>query len=106
MNCMKKMAEAIALTTLCHEDSAADAAESAFDVLMESIPDLDLPERRCGYWGHKHGYQVAYTSGNFYRVRLHGRVICKNIKGIKRAFAYANNHHRNQIRSVWTEVKS
>ncbi|MCT4559244.1 MAG: Lar family restriction alleviation protein [Pelagimonas sp.] len=66
------------------------------------VKPLDLPERRNGYWGHKHGYQVAHTIGDTFRVKLHGRVICKNIKGFDRAVAWANDHNRHRILSQIT----
>jgi hypothetical protein len=57
------------------------------------VKPLDFPERRNGYWGHKHGYQIAHTAGETFRVRLGGKVICKHVNGFDRAVAWANNHH-------------
>ena len=64
------------------------------------VKPLDMPERRNGYWGHKSGYQVAHTNGDLFRVRFHGRVICKNIKGFSRAVDWANADHELRILEV------
>jgi hypothetical protein len=83
-----------------HRNDDGDWNETAKEIIA-AIPDmiapLDMPERRNNYWGHKHGYQVAHTSADFYRVRLNGRVICKDIKGFSRAIEWANAHHRAAI---------
>jgi hypothetical protein len=63
------------------------------------VKELDLPERRNGYWGHKDGYQVAHTNGDKFRVRFHGKVICRDIIGFDRAVSWANNHHKEYIMS-------
>jgi hypothetical protein len=80
--------------------------EDAADAILEALPDmiapLDMPERRNNYWGHKFGYQVAHTHGDLFRVRLHGRVICKDIRGFGRAVDWANTHHRAAIMAAFT----
>jgi hypothetical protein len=70
--------------------------------LPDMIAPLDMPERRNNYWGHKSGYQVAHTNEDLFRVRLHGRVICKDIRGFRRAVEWANNHHRAAIMATIT----
>lgn len=71
-----------------------------------TIPDVVKPlkmlERRSGYWGGdcSFGYQVAHTVNDSFRVRLNGKVICKDIKGFQRAVAWANQHHKQRILSA------
>ena len=72
------------------------------DALPSMVAPLVLPERRNGYWGSKSGgYQIAYTSGGMFRVRLHGRVICRDIKGFDKAVKWANAHHVAQIMAAF-----
>ena len=82
-----------------NSDQLADAILAA---LPDMIAPLDMPERRNNYWGHKGGYQVAHTNGDLFRVRLHGRVICKDIRGFGRAVDWANTHHRDAIMAAFT----
>ena len=69
------------------------------------VKPLALLERRNGYWGGKcsFGYQVAHTNGDLFRVRLHGKVICRDVKGFNRAVTWANRHHETCIRSALEE---
>lgn len=70
------------------------------DLAAPKVKPLDFPERRNGYWGHKDGYQVAHTDGDLFRVRLHGRVICRDIRGFDRAVKWSNEHHSRRILSM------
>ncbi|MGH1412855.1 MAG: hypothetical protein ACRBB0_05150 [Pelagimonas sp.] len=87
----------------------ADADQAERDAYARGVADarkvkpLDMPERRNGYWGHKDGYQVAHTHKDTFRVRFHGRVICKNIKGFSRAVDWANTHNERRIVSALTD---
>jgi len=76
-----------------------DLADSAADAVLGMIKPLALHDRRNGYWGGKcsSGYQVAHTNSDLFRVRLHGKVVCRDIKGFARAVKWANAHHRAQI---------
>ena len=77
------------------------------DLITDALPEivrgmvkpLSLHERRNGYWGGKcsHGYQVAHTTGDLYRVRLHGKVVCRDVKGFPRAWKWAQDHHAAQL---------
>jgi hypothetical protein len=84
--------------------SPDDIADAILAALPDMIAPLDMPERRNNYWGHKGGYQVAHTNGDLFRVRLHGRVICKDIRGFGRAVDWANTHHRAAIMAALTGV--
>ena len=80
-------------------------AASILAALPDMIPDLVWEERRNNYWGHKsHGYQVAWNRGNLWRVRLNGKVICKEIKGHPAAIQWANAHNKAQLAQAmgWT----
>lgn len=83
--------------------STRDMADAITAALPECVPDLPLLERRNGYWGGKcsFGYQVAHTNGDLYRVRLGGKVICKDIKGFKNACDWANTHHRAAVMAAF-----
>lgn len=72
-------------------------ADAIIAALPGMVPPLPMPERRNGYWGGKFGYQVAHNGDGMYRVRLNGKVLCRNIKGFDRAEAWANAHHVAQI---------
>ena len=79
-------------------DKAKNEAIAAWNTRAEpKVKPLDFPERRHGYWGHKSGYQIAYTAVDNYRVRLHGKVICRDINGFDRAVGWANNHNTRRI---------
>jgi len=101
MGHIEKMAAAIESTEDYCDERPKAMARVIFDALMDAVPDLDMPERRNGYWGHKHGYQIAYTHKNLYRVRLNGRVICRDINGFDRAIIWANAHHRKLVSEIW-----
>ncbi|KII14714.1 hypothetical protein [Phaeobacter sp. S60] len=73
------------------------ARESADGV---KVKPLDMPERRNGYWGNKDGYQVAHTRDDLFRVRFHGKVICRDIRGFDRAVEWANKHNEARIKAA------
>lgn len=77
-----------------------EALREALANAAPKVKPLDFPERRNGYWGNKDGYQVARTNGDLFRVRLHGRVICRDIRGFDRAVKWANEHHSRRILSM------
>jgi len=86
------------------DDIEYHAADAILSVIAESVEPLQFPERRGGYWGVGRGikgagYQVAHTQGEAYRVRLNGRVICKEIKGLQNAIDWANAHNRASVLS-------
>ena len=76
-----------------------EVALALADAVLGMIKPLALSERRNGYWGGKcsFGYQVAHTRDDLFRVRLHGKVVCRDIKGFGRAVKWANAHNRAQI---------
>ena len=90
------------------EVQGAERMKSAIIRAIRAIPcaepdvqvkPLRFEEMRNNYWGHKsHEYQVAWNDGNLWRVRLHGKVICKSIKGHPAAVDWANKHHERRIR--------
>ena len=65
------------------------------------VKPLEVEERR----NHRLGlgpYEVAPNGpdkdGNImWRIRFHGRVICKQIKGVERAVKWVQDHHRNAV---------
>ena len=89
------------------EDITGYISHTLTDAIIEALPDMIEPlamlERRNGYWGGNcsYGYQVAHTNGDMYRVRLHGKVVCRDIKGFQRAVNWANDHHRAQIMAAF-----
>ena len=64
------------------------------------VKPLDMSERRNGYWGNKDGYQVAHTRDDLFRVRFHGKVICRDIRGFDRAVEWANKHNEARIKAA------
>ena len=62
-----------------------------------TVKPLEFVENRNGYWSAADGYQVAYTHKDLFRVRHHGKVICKDIKGYYRAVKWANDHNAARI---------
>lgn len=101
----EKLAAVIAGNRAVEHDTVFPSDYDLADRLLETIADwlpvkeLEMEERRNAYWGGKDGYQVAHTRGDMFRVRFHGKVICKNIKGFSRAVKWANAHHRSAILS-------
>lgn len=82
-----------------------DTALTAYRQARESadgvrVKPLDMPERRNGYWGNKDGYQVAHTRDNLFRVRFHGKVIRRDIRGFDRAVEWANKHNEARIKAA------
>jgi hypothetical protein len=61
------------------------------------VKPLEFVEGRNDYWFAQSGYQIARCGGETCRVRLHGKVVCRNIKGFERAEAWANNHRKKTI---------
>ena len=100
-NAQAKIAELETALAAASGTIAAMRADRLAD-LPDMIAPLDMPERRNNYWGHKGGYQVAHTNGDLFRVRLHCRVICKDIRGFGRAADWANTHHRASIMAAFT----
>jgi hypothetical protein len=77
-------------------------ADAIIAALPSMVKPLDMPERRNGYWGSKNGgYQVAHTNGGLFRVRLHGKVICRDIRGLTCALAWANAHNVAQVMAAF-----
>ena len=99
-----EIAEIIRVNAIGGKDGHVLNSPAVADAIIAALPGLvntlDMPERRNGYWGHKLGYQVAHTNGDLFRVRLHGRVVCKDIRGFNRAINWANNHHTAKILSA------
>lgn len=89
-----------------HKDSAEKAASEWNTRPQPATPSpvtvkpLVFVENRNDYWSAGYGYQVAYTHKDLWRVRLHGKVVCKEVKGRARAIAWANNHHQRGILSA------
>lgn len=65
------------------------------------VKPLEWVELRNHYWAYG-DYQIAHCIGNFWRVRLHGKVICKRIKGMDKAQSWVVNHHENHTLSAIT----
>ena len=57
------------------------------------VKPLVIHELRYGYWDAGYGYQIAHNVDDYYRIRCHGKVICKKIKGWGRAVAWLQAHH-------------
>lgn len=82
-----------------------DDAAAALDALLQKaarpkVKSLQWVERRgdCYQAGP---YQVCsnHNSGGMWRVKLHGRVILKRIRGLEKAQEWANKHHETRILS-------
>lgn len=58
---------------------------------------LEFHEGRNHYWNAQEGYQVALCHDDIWRVRHHGKVVCRNIRGFRRAVQWANEHNRKRI---------
>lgn len=63
------------------------------------VRPLQWVERRNDTW-EADGYQVIHTYSVFWRVRRHGKILCRNIKGRDRAMDWANRHNERRIRSA------
>ena len=75
----------------------AEAFGAGVDSAAPPVKALVFVENRNDYWSAGYGYQVAYTHKDLWRVRLHGKVVCKEVKGRAKAIAWANNHHVTNI---------
>jgi hypothetical protein len=64
------------------------------------VKPLVIHELRYGYWDAGYGYQIAHNVDDYYRIRCHGKVICKKIKGWSRALEWLQTHHDAIIRGA------
>jgi hypothetical protein len=91
--------------------------------LAKLVKPLVFDERRNNMWAAQFGYEIGWNGeGEWYRVKLDGRNICKKISGFYRAVEWASNHNTArilaaintdavaealdamlQIRAVWTD---
>lgn len=86
----------------CFEYVRADLSRPA----PVTVTPLEVEERRS----HRLGlgpYEVCPNGpdkdgSGMWRVRYHGKVICKKIKGVKRAVEWVQKHHREHILSALT----
>jgi hypothetical protein len=83
-------------------ESKVAAAQEEFDGLpcKVEVKALEIHELRYGYWDAGYGYQIAHNDGDYYRIRCHGKVICKKIKGWSRALEWLQSHHDAIIRGA------
>lgn len=95
--CPMKGVDSFRLDAWNNRHTYRQARESAYGV---KVKPLDMPERRNGYWGDKDGYQVAHTRDDLFRVRFHGKVICRDIRGFDRAVEWANKHNEARIKAA------
>jgi hypothetical protein len=66
--------------------------------LAKLVKPLEFEERRNNMWGAQFGYEIGWNGeGEWYRVRLDGRNICKKIGGFYRAVEWANNHYTARV---------
>lgn len=63
------------------------------------VKPLEWVERRNDTW-EADGYQVCHTYSVFWRVRRHGKILCRNIKGRDRAMDWSNRHNERHILSA------
>jgi hypothetical protein len=99
MSARDKIAEILA--TSDHLD-IEDYADRILAALPDMIAPLVFEEGRNNYWGSKrHDYQIAWCLTDTWRVRLGGKVVCRQIKGYDKAVTWANAHHRAAIMAAF-----